>query len=173
MCNLAPLKQDKGTQMLRFLGTIEAKTDGKGRVFIPSSFRRRLQEAGEAEIVLRKDIHQDCLVLYPESVWFKTQDTLRARLNIWDAADQSLFRRFVSGAEIAEPDSNGRILLSKRLIQLAEIKDTVVFVGMGEEIEIWAKDKWEQQQAKAIDLSADLERKMAGCQGSAEDISGR
>lgn len=157
--------------MLRFLGTIEAKTDDKGRVFIPSAFRRRLQEAGEAEIVLRKDIHQECLVLYPESVWFKTQDTLRARLNIWDAGDQSLFRRFVSGAEIAEPDSNGRILLSKRLLQQAEIKDAVVFVGMGEEIEIWAKDKWEQQQAMAIDLSADLERKMAGYSGCAGDAS--
>lgn len=110
-------------------------------------------------------------MLYPESVWFKTQDTLRTRLNIWDAGDQSLFRRFVSGAEIAEPDSNGRILLSKRLIQQAEIKDTVVFVGMGEEIEIWAKDKWEQQQARAIDLSVGLERKMTGYSGSAGDIS--
>lgn len=150
--------------MLRFLGNIEAKTDAKGRVFIPSAFRRRLQEAGEGgTLVLRKDIHQPCLVLYPESVWFATQDELRARLSIWRAEDQSLFRRFVSGAEIVEPDSNGRILIPRRLMQPADIGSTVMFVGMGETIEVWAKEKWEQMQADGTaDLSEALERKMCG-----------
>lgn len=54
--------------MIRFLGNIEAKTDAKGRVFIPAGFRRQLQSASEERLVLRKDVFQDCLVLYPESV---------------------------------------------------------------------------------------------------------
>ena len=66
--------------MIRFLGNIEAKTDAKGRVFIPAGFRRQLQSASEERLVLRKDVFQDCLVLYPESVWFKTQNQLRRRL---------------------------------------------------------------------------------------------
>ena len=33
--------------MIRFLGNIEAKTDAKGRVFIPAGFRRQLQSASE------------------------------------------------------------------------------------------------------------------------------
>ena len=71
--------------MLRFLGNIEAKTDAKGRVFIPAVFRKQLQAASEESLVLRKDVFQDCLVLYPESVWFKTQEQLRRRLNRWNA----------------------------------------------------------------------------------------
>lgn len=57
--------------MIRFLGNIEAKTDTKGRVFIPAGFRKQLQAASEERLVLRKDVFQDCLILYPESVWFK------------------------------------------------------------------------------------------------------
>lgn len=49
--------------MIRFLGNIEAKTDAKGRVFIPAGFRKQLQAASEERLVLRKDVFQDCLVL--------------------------------------------------------------------------------------------------------------
>ena len=76
--------------MIRFLGNIEAKTDTKGRVFIPAGFRKQLQAASEERLVLRKDVFQDCLILYPESVWFKTQNQLRQRLNKWNAKHQQL-----------------------------------------------------------------------------------
>ena len=38
---------------MRFLGNIEAKTDAKGRVFLPSVFRKVLQVSGEESLVLR------------------------------------------------------------------------------------------------------------------------
>ena len=66
-------------RMIQFLGNIEAKADAKGRVFIPATFRKQLQAASEERLVLRKDVYQDCLVLYPESVWFATQNQLRCR----------------------------------------------------------------------------------------------
>ena len=50
--------------MIQFLGNIEAKADAKGRVFIPATFRKQLQAASEERLVLRKDVYQDCLVLY-------------------------------------------------------------------------------------------------------------
>ena len=55
--------------MIRFLGNIEAKADTKGRVFIPAIFRKQLQAASEERLIMRKDVFQDCLTLYPESVW--------------------------------------------------------------------------------------------------------
>ena len=97
--------------MIQFLGNIEAKVDAKGRVFIPATFRKQLQAASEERLVLRKDVYQDCLVLYPESVWFATQNQLRCRLNKWNAKQQMIFRQFVSDAEVMPPDGNGRILL--------------------------------------------------------------
>lgn len=131
-------------KMLRFLGNIEAKTDAKGRVFIPSAFRKQLQAASEERLVLRKDVFQDCLVLYPESVWFATQNQLRQRLNKWNARHQQIFRQFVSDAELMVPDGNGRILLPKRYLQMAGIQSDVRFIGVDNTIEIWAKERAEQ-----------------------------
>ena len=130
--------------MIRFLGNIEAKTDTKGRVFIPAGFRKQLQAASEERLVLRKDVFQDCLILYPESVWFKTQNQLRQRLNKWNAKHQQIFRQFVSDAEIMIPDGNGRILLPKRYLQMAGIQSEVRFIGVDNTIEIWVKEKAEQ-----------------------------
>ena len=70
---------------MRFLGNIEAKIDVKGRVFFPALFRKELQKAGEERMVMRKDVFQSCLVLYPESVWNEQLDHLRARLSRWNA----------------------------------------------------------------------------------------
>lgn len=125
--------------MIRFLGNIEAKTDTKGRVFIPAVFRKQLQAAGEESLVLRKDVFQDCLVLYPESIWFKTQTELRQRLNKWNARQQAVFRQFVSDAEVVIPDGNGRILIPRRYLQMAGIESEVRFIGMDNTIEIWAQ----------------------------------
>ena len=66
---------------MRFLGNIEAKLDAKGRVFLPAAFRKVLQGAGEQGMVMRKDVFQACLVLYPESVWGEQMDSLRRRLS--------------------------------------------------------------------------------------------
>ncbi|WP_294590245.1 division/cell wall cluster transcriptional repressor MraZ [uncultured Bacteroides sp.] len=130
--------------MIQFLGNIEAKTDAKGRVFIPAVFRKQLQAAAEEKLVLRKDVFQDCLVLYPESVWFKTQNQLRSRLSKWKAKHQQVFRQFVSDAEVMIPDGNGRILLPKRYLQMAGIQSDVRFIGVDNTIEIWAKERAEQ-----------------------------
>ena len=97
--------------------------------------------SSEERLVLRKDVFQECLVLYPESVWFKTQNQLRRRLNKWNAKHQDIFRQFVSDAEIMIPDGNGRILLPKRYLQMAGIQSDVRFIGVDNTIEIWAKEK--------------------------------
>ena len=143
--------------MLRFLGNIEAKTDAKGRVFIPAVFRKQLQVASEESLVLRKDVFQDCLVLYPESVWFKTQEQLRRRLNRWNARQQAVFRQFVSDAEVVVPDGNGRILIPRRYLQMAGIRDEVRFIGMDNTIEIWAKERAELPFMEAEDFSQALQ----------------
>ena len=143
--------------MPRFLGNIEAKTDAKGRVFIPVTFRKQLQAASEESLVLRKDVFQDCLVLYPESVWFRTQNELRCRLNKWDARQQAVFRQFVSDAEVVVPDANGRILIPRRYLQMAGIRSDVRFIGMDDTIEVWAKERADVPFLEAEDFSQALQ----------------
>lgn len=130
--------------MIRFLGNIEAKADAKGRLFIPAQFRKQLQIASEERLVMRKDVFQDCLTLYPEHVWNEDLSELRSKLNKWSAKDQLIFRQFVSDVEIIIPDGNGRILIPKRYMHLCGIRSEVRFIGVDNKMEIWAKEKTEQ-----------------------------
>lgn len=128
---------------MRFLGNIEAKADQKGRVFLPSVFRKELQTSGSETLVLRKDVFQKCLVLYPESVWNEIMDNMRRNLNRWNVKQQQVYRQFVSDAEMVTLDGNGRFLITRRSLEFAGIKSQVKFIGMGDTIEIWAKENTE------------------------------
>ena len=125
--------------MVRFIGNIDAKMDEKGRVFFPAVFRRALQKEGDEALMIRRDVHQNCLVLYPKSVWNEQLDVLRSRLNRWNSQQQMVFRQFVAGVDELPIDGNGRILIPKRLQQQVSLQASVRFIGMDDTIELWAK----------------------------------
>jgi MraZ protein len=141
---------------MRFLGNIEAKTDSKGRVFLPAAFRKVLQSGGDESLVMRKDIHQPCLVLFPESVWNERVDALRARVNEWDKNGKMLVRQYMKEAETVVLDGNGRFLIPRRYLDMAGIVQTVRFIGMTDTIEIWAAEKAEQPFMDEEEFSAGL-----------------
>jgi len=148
------------TNMLQFLGNIEAKADAKGRIFVPAIFRKRLQSEGEEFLVLRKDIFQECLVLYPGSVWEKEIEMLRGRLNKWNREQQQIFRQFVLDAERLEMDASGRVLIPKRYLLMASIESDIRFLGVDETIEIWAKDKLDKPLIEPEEFSSKLQQLM-------------
>ena len=145
---------------MRFLGNIEAKADAKGRAFLPATFRKVLQTGGEERLVLRKDVFQTCLVLYPESVWNEQMDSMRQRLNRWNKTQQQVFRQFVSDVELVSLDGNGRFLIPKRFQRMANIEHEIRFIGMGDTIEIWSNNEAEQQKMSAEDFGNALEELM-------------
>ena len=115
--------------MKRLLGNIEAKTDIKGRVFLPATFRKVLQGEEGGALVLRKDVYQPCLNLYPEKAWNELMDSMRARINRWNPRHQQIYRQFLSDVEIAYPDASGRILIPRRLLEAAGITQGIRFIG--------------------------------------------
>ena len=145
---------------MRFLGNIEAKTDAKGRAFLPAVFRKVLQASGEENLVLRKDVFQKCLVLYPESVWNTRLDLLKNQLRPWKQAHQQMFRQFVSEAEVVSLDGNGRFLISKRLQKIAEIDQDIQFIGMDDTIEIWSPQNLKQTLRSEEEFGEEFERIM-------------
>ena len=123
---------------MRFLGNSEARTDAKGRVFLPAIFRKQLQAAAEECLIMRKDTYQS------------------NRLNRWDPKHQMIFRQFVSDVEIITLDSNGRFLIPKRYLKLANIEQEVRFIGMDDTIEIWSKETTEKPFMSPDDFGKEL-----------------
>ena len=63
--------------MLRqFLFFSPSSAHSSRRVFLPAAFRKILQRAGEGNLVMRRDVFQACLTLYPESVWNEQMDLM-------------------------------------------------------------------------------------------------
>lgn len=122
---------------MRFLGNIEAKTDAKGRAFLPAQFRKVLAASGEGSLVLRQDIFENLLVLYPESVWNKLMDDMRSHLSRWDQRQQMAYRTFVSSVVELTIDGSGRILIPRSILDAVGISQSIRFVGMGDTIEVW------------------------------------
>lgn len=180
---------------MQLIGTIEAKVDQKGRVFMPASFRKALAQSqndsarglndpdkslddsgkglndparsqkdtgakdGELRLVMRKDVFERCLVLYPESVWNERLEQLRSRLSVWRRRDQEMLRSYVSDAEWITLDSNGRLLIPKRYLQMADIQSEVTFVGMNDTVEVWATPSFRQMQSR-VDIADGIEEAM-------------
>ena len=143
--------------MLQFLGNMDAKADAKGRVFVPAIFRKSLQTEGEEYLVLRKDIFQECLVLYPGTVWEKEIETLRSNLSKWNREQQQIFRQFVLDAERLEMDSSGRILIPKRYLKMVSIDNEIRFLGVDNTIEVWSKEKLQNPLVEPNEFSSKLE----------------
>jgi MraZ protein len=109
--------------MMRFWGNMEAKADVKGRVFLTCRIQEATAICFRREAYMRKDVFQDCLVLYPESVWNKELDELRAHLNKWDSKHQLIFRQFVSDVELVMSSTATAGLLIPRAL-FANFKDS-------------------------------------------------
>lgn len=146
--------------MMRFTGTIDAKTDEKGRVFVPSQFRKILQREEEEGLVLRRDIFEHCLVLYPKSVWDEQVDAVRARTNTFDRHQRQGLRLFTADAEEITLDSGGRMLIPRRYLEHAGIKNDVRFIGVDDTIEIWSKQAAENLFANPDEVGDILEDMM-------------
>lgn len=145
---------------MRFVGNTEAKVDAKGRAFLPATFRKVLQASGDERLMLRQHVHEKCLVVYPESVWNERMDTLKKQLNLWNKSHQNLFRQFVSQAEEVSLDGNGRLLISKRLLEVAGIQQSIRFIGIDDTIEIWADGNMEKTFKEDEEFGSELENIM-------------
>ena len=110
---------------------------------------------------MRKDVHEKCLVLYPQTVWNEQMDALRQRLNRWNRQQQQIFRHYVSDVETLSLDGNGRFLISRRYQEMAGIEQTVRFIGVGDTIEIWADAEYSKFAEQKDDFANALEQMMS------------
>lgn len=144
--------------MSALTGNIEGKLDSKGRAFLPATFRHQLGD--ENVFYLRKDLFENCLVLYPAQTWENIVSELRHRLSPWVRREDQIFRQFVAEADRVELEENGRMLLPKRLLNSLEIKGGIKFLGKITTIEIWPMDKVEETFVDDGEFSMELENLM-------------
>ena len=128
-----------------FIGHINSKIDSKGRFLFPAAFKKQLAKFdNDHNFIIKKDIFEPCLVLYPHTVWQKQLDFLTKKLNPYNRQHNMFLRKFLSDVAEVNLDANNRILIPKHILSTVNITDSIVLVGMGEKIEIWNPADFEQ-----------------------------
>jgi len=134
-----------------FRGLYEHTIDAKGRTSFPARFREALVDQGEPgtktvkHMILTTGIDR-CLVAYTPAGWDAFEARLKA-LPQFDPAVVQLKRIYVAGATECEIDGHGRLLVPPMLREYAALKRDVVWAGMVEKIELWARELWNAQVA--------------------------
>ena len=146
--------------MSTFIGNIEARLDDKGRIFIPAGYRKILGEMESRRIIMRRDTDNECIIFYPEQVWNQKVGQLRQALNEWDPDDQMILMQFMAEAEILEPDSQGRVLLQKKNVEMIGAQQDVLFVGMLDRFALWSPSVFRDKQMPQKDLAERIRQKM-------------
>ncbi|TAH24940.1 MAG: division/cell wall cluster transcriptional repressor MraZ [Cytophagales bacterium] len=146
--------------MAYFSSEYECKIDAKGRMVLPSKVKSNLPNAGGNNIVVTRGF-EVCLVVYPIVEWNKVFSKV-AGLNEFNEEYRNFQRNFFRGNTELELDSNGRFLLPKSLLKYAQIDKDVILVGMGNRLEIWNPDLYEQFLVKDQQQFSKLAEKYLG-----------
>ncbi|RLD69330.1 MAG: division/cell wall cluster transcriptional repressor MraZ [Bacteroidetes bacterium] len=129
--------------MSSFIGDYLCKIDSKGRALLPAAFKKHMPVTAGDRFVIKKDIYENCLILYTQDEWEKQNALLRSRLNPYNKDHSQLLRAYYRGTAEVSLDASNRLLLPKRLLDLAGIGKEVYMSGQDKKIEIWAKEVYE------------------------------
>lgn len=119
-------------------GRHEHSVDHKGRLFIPSKFRKQLITAKKRFVVVTRGFDQ-CLSIYSVVVWKGFEKKLLA-LPQSKRRNRFIVRYFLENKEEVEVDGQGRIKIPQHLLTYGEIKKDVIVSGVGDRLEIWNPD---------------------------------
>jgi MraZ protein len=117
-----------------FIGEYKHNLDNKGRVAVPSKFRKTLK--GGAVVTRGLD---NCLFLYPKKEW---EAIAKTSLPISQAKARAFARLMLAGAMDVDFDNQGRINLPEYLRKFASLKKKAVIAGLYDRLEIWDEITW-------------------------------
>ena len=129
---------------LVFRGATKVTLDAKGRMVIPTRYRERLQERGDARLVVTIDRDQ-CLLIYPLPDWEEIERKLM-RLPTLNEHARRLQRLMVGYATDLELDGHGRLLLPPTLRGFAHLERNAMLIGQGNRFELWDEQRWEERR---------------------------
>ncbi len=140
--------------MTTFIGDFQCKIDAKGRLSLPSALKKQMTTSVSESFVVKKDIFEPCLVLFPMDEWERQNELIRARINPYNREHNKFLREFHRGKAEVSLDSNNRLLIPKRLLELVDIEKNVVLAGLDGKIEIWATEKYENAELNLEDFAS-------------------
>ena len=147
--------------MATFIGDYTCRIDAKGRVMLPSAFKKQMPPEASDHFVVRKDIFEECLVLYTMDDWNMQLEKIRKKLNPYNREHNKFLRNFFKGTAELALDANNRMLIPKKFLEMIKAEKDLVLAGQDGRIEIWSASVYDTIDMRAEDF-ADLAEKLLG-----------
>jgi MraZ protein len=126
-----------------FRGLYEHSVDAKGRLALPSAFRRYFEAVESPLLIITSHISSPCLVAYPHDAWEQFEKKV-AKLPQFDSNVMMLRRLYIGAAMDCPIDRQGRVLVPNVLRAHAKLEKEVLWVGGIQTLEIWSKTSWDE-----------------------------
>ena len=147
---------------MKFLsGKVAHQLDAKNRIRIPAKYKAAFPKG---EVLYYVEYAPGCISVMPESVLSRKLASFD-EVNPGDPQMMEAKRRIMSCIDEVTEDGQGRAQIPKSFRDYAGLVKDVVTVGMGDYVEIWAQDKFEQsvgglsiQQANALAYKRNTEQ---------------
>ncbi len=137
--------ENSGFLWKMFIGEYRHNLDEKRRVSLPAKFRRALGK----KVVITKGFEK-CLVVYPHKEWEGVVEKLQ-KLPTTRQKARSLARVILAGAVEVEIDKLGRVVIPEYLTQYAQLQKEVIILGLGNRLEIWNEQQWQEYRKSTED----------------------
>jgi len=132
------------------IGSYPGNLGEKRRVTLP---KKVLEEIGEKPILAKW--YEDCLILVSVDFWEKLFERLTGGQKVLRLGIRDIERFILGSAFEVEPDGQGRIIIPEILANYAKLEKELVFVGLGDRIEIWDKKTWDMKSEELAVITKD------------------
>ena len=119
-----------------FLSTYENKLDKKGRVSVPANFRSHLSSLGYNGFIAYPSFNHEALEACSQDRIEKLSNTIDS-LNPFEEKRDYFATSILSESVNLQFDTEGRVSITEKLLQHANIKNNILFVGLGKTFQIW------------------------------------
>ncbi len=127
------------------IGSYFGNLGDKRRTAIPKRF---LVELGDEPIIAKW--YEGCLVLVSRDFWNRVLDRLTGGTRILELGIRDIERFIVGSAFEVEPDNQGRIIIPEILAVYANLNKDLMFVGLGDRVEVWDKQTWDTKSEELV-----------------------
>lgn len=149
--------------MALILGTEYCKIDSNGRFKFPIALKKQL-EGEDYRFVVRLSPTSECLELWPYQRFQEEVKKLQKVLNPYNSKDQKILRR-LTHANLLDLDSNDRLMIPPEQRQVIKDAKEVALQSIGECIEIWERNAYENMNSEITDFSAEIDKRFEGLYG--------
>ena len=115
---------------------------------MPASFRSHLSNLGYNGVICYPSFNNLCIEAWPQDRIEKISNTIDS-LNPFEEKRDFFATSILSESTNLQFDSEGRILLTAKLLKHAKIKNSMLFVGQGKTFQIWEPTIFEKFKVNA------------------------